>query len=97
MQRRRVASAFDRDGLSRTSLINAACGLIGIARHLPLTGGDSGRGLIGSARRRLLPGGDTVGGLIGAARHLLSTCDKPVEALPQVAQNRVELIGAGDG
>jgi hypothetical protein len=47
-------------------LINTGCDLIGIARHLPLTGGDSGRGLI-SAARRLLPGCS----LIGIARHLL--------------------------
>jgi hypothetical protein len=68
-QRCPASSALHRDaiGLSRGSLINTGCALIGAARHLPLTGGDSGRGLIGAARRRLLPGGS----LIGIARHQL--------------------------
>jgi hypothetical protein len=70
-QRYRVALTLNRDatGLSRGSFIKTGCGLTGIARHLPLTSGDSGRGLINAARLRLLPRSDT--GLIGAARHLL--------------------------
>jgi hypothetical protein len=97
LQRCPVGSALHRDATG-LSLSNTGCKLIGIAPHLPLTGGDSG--LIGAACCGRLASGNARRDFVDASRHQLLTGDDQVQALPhrvEVAQYRVELIGVGDG
>jgi hypothetical protein len=96
LQRCPVGSALDRDatGLSRGTLINTRCGLIGIARHLRLTSSDNDRGRIGAARRRRLASGNARRDFVDASRYQLLTGDDPVEAWPhpvEFIQHRIKL------
>ena len=83
LQRCPVGSALDHEAtvLTGEKLRNVGDSLIGAARHLLLTAGDTRCGPIGAARHRLLTGGN-------ANLVVLPHC-------VEVERHRVELLGRG--